>query len=420
MNPGFLWPLAPALAAIALAQTAAQAAYTNQNSIIITNGVVLITTRSAQDGWFHTQGHSSLWDADDNRGPGCFSPGDAAMGELLQDNGYTVRMVPEKVLDPSSYVSGTCVDWYGNPIDPLQYYNGGNLPSGTATSASNVLYSAMLVIMSGSGASSDFPPPNTLRIPIIAGDATLVGDTTSPTRDHGEIFLWHNYSGGSLTLGYNPGLYMRVVATNHPIMQGIPLDTQGRVQIFRAPYPQENQHSANSSKPNYELGWLYVNDGQGAGPSVPAGGLTIIGRLDSKPNYVVFAAMEAGGAFAPCDTSDPGSPWYGYTNAPSRLVQFFVNEGGSGNSRRAFNCLTDIGRVIFVRTCKWAMGETLTPYQPLGLIKVSLSGSHQLKLTWTGCSTKNYKVLGTRNLFGPPDFSNWQTVAQDIPGAERD
>src|SRR5207247_569042 len=82
------------------------------------------------------------------------------------------------------------------------------------------------------------------------------------------------------------------------------------------------------------------------------------------------------------------------------------------NSRRGFNCLTDLGKVIFLRTCKWAMGETLTPYQPLGLIRVSKVGNQQIRLEWDGKAAKNYKILGTRNLFGPPDFSNWQTVAE--------
>jgi len=40
----------------------------------------------------------------------------------------------------------------------------------------------------------------------------------------------------------------------------------------------------------------------------------------------------------------------------------------------------------------------------------------QIRLEWDGLATRNYKILGTQNLLGPPDFSNWQTVAQDIPG----
>jgi hypothetical protein len=415
MKSRFAWASALALAVLVIPQTETKAAYTNLDGIIITNGVIVMTTRSGQDAFWRQQSSSGLWDADDNRDPGDFTPGDAAMAELLQDNGYTTRMVPEKVLSYTSQFGGPTLDWLGNPIDPLQYYNGGILPTGGSGGASsNVLYSAMLVIVSGSGSSADMPPPNTNRIPIIMGEHSCFGDnTTSPPRDHSEIFLYGNKNSGNLTLGNNPGLYMTVVDPTHPIMQGIPLDEQGRVKIYRDPYPEENLHSATSSKPNYEIAWTYVDCGEGK--SVPAGGLTILGRLSSNTNYVVFAVMEAGGALA--DTGDSASAWFGYTTAPSRLVQLFNNEGGSGNTRRGFNCLTDIGRVIFQRTCKWAMGETLTPYEPLGLIKVSQVGSKQIQLQWNGSATKNYKVLGTRNLLGPADFSNWQIVAQDIPGS---
>ena len=74
------------------------------------------------------------------------------------------------------------------------------------------------------------------------------------------------------------------------------------------------------------------------------------------------------------------------------------------------------GKFVLIRP--HPMGETLAPYQPLGLIKVSLIGPQQTKLTRTGTATKNYKVLGTHNPFDPPNFSNWQTVAQDFPGAD--
>jgi hypothetical protein len=61
------------------------------------------------------------------------------------------------------------------------------------------------------------------------------------------------------------------------------------------------------------------------------------------------------------------------------------------------------------------MGEELEPYQGLGLIRVSKVGSQQIQLEWEGAATQHYKILGTRNLEGASDFSNWQTVAQDIP-----
>ena len=41
-------------------------------------------------------------------------------------------------------------------------------------------------------------------------------------------------------------------------------------------------------------------------------------------------------------------------------------------------------------------------------------GSQQIQLEWDGTPTKHYKILGTRNIAGPSNSSNWQTVAQDI------
>ena len=89
---------------------------------------------------------------------------------------------------------------------------------------------------------------------------------------------------------------------------------------------------------------------------------------------------------------------------------------GSGGPRRVFHTVTDLGRVIFVRAAKWAMGETLQPYQSVGLVEISLINTHTVQLAWQGSDTKNYKILGTTNLVGPFDFSNWQTIVQDIPG----
>src|SRR6185436_4754721 len=100
----------------------------------------------------------------------------------------------------------------------------------------------------------------------------------------------------------------------------------------------------------------------------------------------VFATADVGAQIA--DTSnDPSHPWqitYGDNLAHQRLVHWFINDQGSGGVRRCFNCLTDIGRVIFIRTVKWALGETLTPYQGVGLIRVSKAGSQQIQLEWEG------------------------------------
>ena len=41
---------------------------------------------------------------------------------------------------------------------------------------------------------------------------------------------------------------MKVLLPNHPIMQGIPLDAQNRVKIWRDPYPDENAHVLASAQ----------------------------------------------------------------------------------------------------------------------------------------------------------------------------
>jgi len=396
------------IAIAVLSQREMKAAYTNADGLIITNGVVLITTRTAIDAFWRQQSTSSLWDGDDAAGPGVFSPGDAQMGELLEDNGYSVRIVPERALWWST------VDWLNNPNWPLTYYQGGGEPS---SSTSNVLWSAMLVIMSGSGSSGDMAPPNTNAIPIITGEHTTLGDTTTAPASHSELFFYANKKSGNVTMpggngvSGNPGLYMKVWATNHPIMQGIPLDSQNRVKIFRDPYPEETLHNTIGGKSNYEISWTAVDTSVGA--SVAAPGITVIGTLDEpNTNQVVFAVMESGGSLS-ADTSDPSSPWSGYKTAPSRLVQFFVNEGGSGNSRRAFNALTAWGRIIFMRTCKWAMGETLAPYQGFKIIDLGQIGTGRLKLTWQDPLRHNYRIDATT------DFIHWLPIVDSITNQTR-
>src|ERR1039458_7673101 len=95
MNNRFVWASALALAIGAISQVESKAAYTNLNGTVITNGVILVTTRGAGDGHFFLQSSSTVDDMDDNRGSG-YSPGDSAMCELLQDNGYTTRLLPDR------------------------------------------------------------------------------------------------------------------------------------------------------------------------------------------------------------------------------------------------------------------------------------------------------------------------------------
>lgn len=374
----------------------------------LTNGLVVISTRTASDALYRQISSSTLYDADDFKGPGAFSPGDAAMAELLQDNGYSTRLVPEWLLNP------TAIDPYGTytGLNPEYFYGGGGGP--TKPADTNVLYSAQLVIVSGSGSSFDMPPPNTNGIPIIMGEHSCLGNRT--LNGQSSIFMYGPINSTDVQ-GTTPGdvQFMKVLNAAHPIMQGIPLDSLGRVKIWRDRYPEEIAHLPTGGKPNYVYSWQTVDlDPALATPTFVAPGTTVIGVVASQTNRACFAVMEAGGTLS--DTTVTAGPWNGRTTAPSRLVHLFVNERGSGDSRRAFNCLTDLGKVIFIRTCKWAMGETLAPYQPLGLIRVSQVGSQQIKLAWDGTATKNYKILGTQDLSGPADFSNWQTVAQDIAG----
>jgi hypothetical protein len=391
MKHRFVWASALALAITMSSQIQAMA---------ITNGVIVISTRTASDALYRQISSSTLYDADDYKGPGVFSPGDTAMAILLQDHGYATRLVPEWLLRPDAIDPTTPPAYTG--LSPEYYYGGGGGPSRPADT--NSLYAASLVIISGSGSSADMPPPNTNGIPIIMGEHSCLGDQV--LSGNSSLYLYGNKTSGNQTAtATGPNQYMLVVAANHPIMQGIPLNSQGRVKIWRDPYPEENAHlpAGGSPKVNYKYSWTWVD----ITTSIVAPGTTVIGVMGDTTNRAVFAVNPAGSEL--------------YNTAPDptnhgNYVHFFVNEHGSGDARRAFNALTDIGRVIFVRTCKWAMGETLTPYQPLGLIRVAQVGSQQVQLSWDGSAAKNYKILGTRNLFGPADFSNWQTVAEDILG----
>jgi hypothetical protein len=139
----------------------------------ITNGVVVISTRTASDALYRQISSSTLYDADDYKGPGAFSPGDAGMAILLQDHGYVTRLVPEWLLRPEAIdPNGTYSD-----LTPEYYYGGGGGPS--RKSDTNALYAASLVIIAGSGSSADMPPPNTNGIPIIIGEHSCLGRSWS-------------------------------------------------------------------------------------------------------------------------------------------------------------------------------------------------------------------------------------------------
>lgn len=343
-----------------------------------TNGVILISTRAPQDtaagGEYVT----------DEKGPGMSSPGDVEMGQVLSDYGYTCRLVLDKLL------SGAAQAWATTPPSPDMWFT-----------TVNPDFAPMLVICSGSSAGADVPPRNTNGIPVMMGEHTDIADRANP----GALLM---YSGGGQSTDFNQGngasRYMKVIAPNHPIMQGIPLDAQGRVKIFRDLYPEENSHVPPNGKANYEYRWCSIP----ASNAAPA--TTVIGVLDGIESYSVFAVAETNALLA-----FSTSLGYAPTN-DARLVHIFCNENGSGGPRRVFRTLTDLGRVIFVRAAKWAMGETLTPYQSVGLVNVSMLSPTQIQLSWQASALQNYKILGTRNIAGPSDFSNWSTIIQDIPG----
>lgn len=369
------------VSALALAVT-----FTTQTQMLgANNGVILISTRAPQDtaagGEYFT----------DEKGPGMVSPGDVAMGELLSDYGYSSRLVLDKIL------GDTATSWVTTPINRDYFL----VPV-------NPDLAPMLIIMSGSGSSADTPlQTQTNGIPLMMGEHVCLGNNAARP---GSIYMYNSTTSNDPNQGNTTNLYMKVVNKTHPIMQGIPLDAQDRVKIFRDPYPEENAHiPTNSStgavlgKPNYEFRWCTHTAADKAAGTVILGVMAGSGSNDNETR-ACFAVCDVGGMLANGEASQ------------IRLVQLFCNEQGSGGPRRVFNALTDLGRVLFVRAAKWAMGETLAPYQPLGLIRVSQVGNQQIQLSWNGSAAKSYKVLGTRDLFGPANFANWQTVAQDIPG----
>ena len=371
-----------------------------------TNGIILITTRKDQDlSW-------GLADSGNIKGPGQTSPGDVGMETILMDHGYSCRFILDAELNETK-----SNPYLGLPGDPYPYL--------FPTADTN--YNVMLVINSGTSGSGDIGAPNTNGIPIMMSEHSCIA--TGVRVAHNSIYLYAAPPTATTTDDVKDSepaqggtnQYMKVLLPNHPIMQGIPLDAEGRVKIFRDPYPGEGTYTSAGAympvggKPNYEYAWTCVD------ANLAAPGTQVIGVLAGITSRACFATADIGAELGDYTTGDPEHPWsltFGDNKAHQRLVHWLINDQGSGGSRRCFNALTDIGRVIFIRTCKWAMGETLAPYQALGVIQASVLNPTQIQLAWTGTATKNYKILGTRNLFGPADFFNWQTVAQDIKGLD--
>ena len=365
-----LWTGALALAATLTPQINALADATN---------LIVITERRQSDPTI------SRTDLDDKRGPGMVSPGDMALHLFLGDNGYSCRYIPVTELDAG----------YANPYT-------GNLGNPTAFLAPTNYFNAKLLFLSGAASAADNPNLASFNVPTMCSEIGILAASAA-----GSLFMYTTDAGGGFPLSTdlapsgNPwGDYMTVTAAGklHPIFQGIPLDAQDRVKMVRAPYPEEDLHhppSAVDGKANFEFYWLNTS-------APPAPGTEVLAVMSQDTNRSCFAVVEVGGVLA--DSSVNGR----------RLVHVPWTEQSTSRSRRTFNSMSDIGKVIFLRAAKWAMGETLTPYVPLGVIQTSQVSPTKIKLEWTGDTTKNYKVLGTANISTPAN--QWQTVVQDIPG----
>jgi hypothetical protein len=425
MRNQFAWAGALALAIGALSQVETKAAYTNTWGAVIDKGTIIVTTRAAYDGhFFMMSSSSSLCDMDDNKGPGV-TPGDAAMVELLQDNGYSPKLIPDKALHIYMWQvtsNNPCLDVKGNQENPTLYYDGSVGPAG-GTAAWDYTLSAMLVVVSGSGSSADCIPPNTYGVPIVIGEHSDLGSSDTGIPDgHGMHFLYnHKDSSGNDTRTTGAYQYMKVMAPSHPIFQGIPLvslpaiganpadPTLAYIKIIRDPYPNEDAHVNAAGNKNYmpSTTWVDISSGHG----VPAPGLIVLGVMADNTNKVIFACMDQGGTLGDT-TKDPVSPWYNVTTSPTRLVQFFVCENGSNKSRRCFNALSVWGRILFVRCCQWAMWDpALQPYVGLGIIDVSQVSPSNIRLSWTGSSQYNYRIYGSSSITSP----NWLPIADSIP-----
>lgn len=372
----------------ASALTLAMTLTSQVETIASTNGVIIITTRKEQDLTWGTADSGNI------KGPGLTSPGDVAMSALLGDHGYSSRLLLDAELNP------TQINPYSTLPGDQNFY---------LFPAADPNFNAILVINSGTSGSANVGAPNTNGIPIMMGEHSCISDSI---RASANSLYMYSGTGSDDVKDTEPAQgasqYMVVSAPNHPIMQGIPLDAEGRVKIFRDPYPGENIVPL-TGKPNYEYAWTTINASQAAS------GTTVIGLLGGNTNRACFAVADVGAQLADY-SNDPNHPWqiaFADNKAHQRLVHWIINDQGSGGARRCFNALTDIGRVIFIRTVKWAVGETLAPYQPLKINISALSGT-SLQLSWSASAEKNYKILGSADISTP--LFNWETLKQDIPG----
>lgn len=326
-------------------------------------GVILLATRKNQDTTLSSE-HTS-----EEKGPGLTTPGDVAMAVALGDHGYSCRLLLDALLNPNAGFDPAA---YLNPVDPNMKID--------------------LVIFSGSSSSADVPPPPP-GVPVMMGEHVTLGNRADRP---GSIYLYNGQNSSDPNESSSPAAtkYMKVVAPDHPILKGIPLDAQGRVKVFREPYPGEEAHVPTGGKRNFEYRWCTqaVADA--------AAGTTVLGVLDGADDRACFAVADQGGLLANGEA------------AGARLVHLFINENGSGGSRRVFLALTPLGRVLFVRAAQWALGETVPPYETLKILDVTAEAGGRVSLSWQGSTNASYRVDASANL------ADWQPVVTDLAGRE--
>jgi hypothetical protein len=326
-------------------------------------GVIMISTRKNQDSTYSTE-HQT-----EEKGPGLSTPGDVAMAATLGNYGYSCRILLDAQLNPNI---GGDPGLYLNPTDENMKID--------------------LVIWSGSSSSADVPEPPA-GVPLMMGEHVTLGNRTDRL---GSIFMYAGQNSSDPNESSTPPAtkYMKVVDPNHTILQGVPLDAQGRIKIFRDAYPEENAQVPTGGKKNYEYRWCT----QVAADK--AAGTTVLGVLDGAEDRACFAVAEQGAALADGRA------------ATARMVHMFTNENGSGGSRRVFLTLTDWGRLLFVRAAKWALGEELAPHQAIRITDITATPNAGLRLSWEASTHSNYRIHAST------DAVNWEPVANDITGTD--
>lgn len=252
--------------------------------------------------------------------------GDVAMQILLQDNGFSARMVPDTLF----------YDVFGDSYED---------------NATGETVPVDLAILSGSSGSSDVPdvaPLFEAGIPIMMGEHVTLAEREDR---RGSIKMYKGND--SHTDLRTPDIRrIRIVNREHPITQGIETDADGFVQVFRDPFPNEGVFEGwlDTNPGNHvAMGGLYENRVCLGQISQKADGVTILAEIDpefaSDPDMAAcLAVVDEGGILA------DGTP------SPMRMVHWMTNEEGSGGPHRNFLALNRTGRELFVRAARWAMG----------------------------------------------------------------